>query len=367
MKKKIVILSNHHSYTYNLRKEIIEALISDGYDVHLVVPYGKMIDKLIELGCTFTNIKLNQRSLNPIRDILLFKNYFRIIKKQQPDLVMSYTIKPNIYGGLVCRLLNIPFYPNITGLGTSATGSKIIQKITRLLYKASLTNVKCVFFQNQKDMDYFFQNSIPVGKAKLLPGSGVNLERFVPIEYPSESAATKFVFISRIMKEKGIDQYLEMAAFIKEKYPNTEFHICGSCEDNYEYRLKKLHHEEKIIYHGMVQDIQKILRDIHCTVHPTYYPEGISNVLLESAATARPIITTNHVGCKEVVEDGYNGFLVKKKSTDDLIKAVEKFLEMQTIDKEKMGKNGREYVKGRFDRNIVVEAYLKEINEETNQ
>lgn len=367
MKKKIVILSNHHSYTYNLRREVIEALINDGYAVHLVVPYGEMVDKLIKLGCTFTDIKLNQRSINPVRDILLFRKYFSIIKKQQPDIVISYTIKPNVYGGLACRLLDIPFYPNITGLGTSSTGNRLVQKITRLLYKASLTNVKCVFFQNQKDMDYFFQNSIPVGKAKLLPGSGVNLDRFTPMVYPPVESKIKFVFISRIMKEKGIDQYLETAVFIKEKYPETEFHICGACEDDYEPILKKYHDEGTIIYHGMVQDIQKVLKEIHCTVHPTYYPEGISNVLLESAATTRPIITTDHVGCREVVKDGYNGFLVEKKNTKDLIRAMEKFLKLSFKERERMGINGRKHVENGFDRKIVVEAYLKEINKETSK
>ena len=191
-------------------------------------------------------------------------------------------------------------------------------------------------------------------------GSGVNLSRFVPIEYPSDKTV-EFAFISRIMKEKGVDQYLEAAEYIRKKYPNTVFHVCGFCEQAYEERLKDLHDRGVIVYHGMVRDIKTVLKDIHCTIHPTYYPEGISNVLLESSACARPIITTNRSGCREVIDDGVNGFIVNQKDSKDLIEKTEKFLSLSWEERKNMGLAGRAKVEREFDRQIVVEKYCDEL------
>src|SRR5699024_4873706 len=170
-----------------------------------------------------------------------------------------------------------------------------------------------------------------IDKHKLLPGSGVNLKQFYPIEYPSDETV-EFVFISRIMKEKGIDQYLEAAEYITNKYPNTKFHVCGFCEEKYEKTLESYQSRGIILYHGMVNDVRKIIRRSHCTVHPTYYPEGLSNVLLESAACGRPLITTDRSGTREVIDNGINGYLIKPKDTKDLINKIEKFINIEYLE-----------------------------------
>jgi galacturonosyltransferase len=164
------------------------------------------------------------------------------------------------------------------------------------------------------------------------------------------------------MKEKGIDQYLEAATYIRDKYPATTFHVCGFCEEAYESKLLELQDEGTIVYHGLVSDVREVIKQTHCTIHPSYYPEGLSNVLLESSACGRAIITTNRAGCREVVEDGVNGYVVEQKNAQDLIDKIEKFLSLNYEEKRQMGIFGREKVEKEFDRNIVVNAYMEEIN-----
>src|SRR5699024_5679329 len=253
----------------------------------------------------------------------------------------------------------------ITGLGTAVENPGLMQKITVQLYKIAFKKIKTVFFQNKENMQFFINKKIAIGKHKLLPGSGVNLERFPLLEYPSDEVV-KFVFISRIMKEKGIDYYLEAAKYIKEKYPNTEFHICGFSEEDYTDILTEYEEKGIIIYNGMVRDVREILRITHCTVHPTYYPEGMSNVLLESAASGRPVITTDRSGCREIVDNNINGYLVELKESKELISKIEEFINADNEAKRLMGMEGRKKIESQFDRNIVVNRYLKGIKKLVN-
>lgn len=364
--KKIVILSNHHAYTYNFRREIIQKFLDVGFKVYLVLPYGEKVDLLKEMGCEFIDLPLDRRGMNPINDFKLILNYFKILNKIKPDAVLSYTIKPNIYGGLVSRLLKIPFFPNITGLGTALENSGFLQKILIEMYKIAYKKASCVFFQNEENKKFFDQNDIKIKKYRIIPGSGVNTEFFSLLPYPNDETI-EFVYISRIMKEKGIDQYLDAAKYITKKYPNTKFHVVGFCEEDYEKKLYELHKQGIIRYHGFQSDVRKFYKMSHCTVHPTYYPEGISNVLLESAACGRPIITTDRVGCREVVDDGINGFLVQQKNTKDLIEKIEQFIHLSYQEKENLGLEGRKKVEKEFDRRIVVDAYMEEIKLKTGE
>src|SRR5699024_2662068 len=288
-------LVNHDVVIYNFRLEIVEKLLEEQFEVYVSSPYGERIDDLIEVGCDYIYTSVSRHGTNIIEDFNLLLHYRKVMKEVQTDIVLTFTIKPNIYGGMACRSLNIPYIANITGLGTAVENGGLMQKITVMLYKVAFKKIKCVFFQNKENQQFFIDRKIALGKHQLLPGSGVNLERFPLLEYPNDEVV-KFVFISRIMKEKGIDYYLEAAKYIKEKYPNTEFHICGFTEEDYEDILKDYEDKGIIIYHGMVRDIREVLRFTHCTVHPTYYPEGMSNVLLESAASGRPVITTDRSG-----------------------------------------------------------------------
>ena len=282
----------------------------------------------------------------------------------RPDVVLTYTIKPNIYGGIACRLFKAPYIANITGLGTAVENKGMLQKIAIILYRIAFKDIKCVFFQNEENRRFFIDNNIAVGKDRLIPGSGVNLEHFNVLNYPPDDIV-EFAFISRIMKEKGIEQYLEAAEYIKNKYPNTRFHVCGFCEEDYQDRLEEMQSKGIIIYHGMLCDVREILKITHCTIHPTYYPEGMSNVLLESAACGRAIITTNRSGCREIVDDGVSGYLVKQKDSIDLIEKIEQFLALSLEDKKRMGLAGRKKVEKEFDRKIVVDAYMEEIEKAT--
>ncbi len=357
---KVLFLVNHDVVIYNFRLELVERLIADGHQVIISSPYGERIDDLKALGCEFHEIEIARHGMNPVKELKLISAYKKLIKQVKPDVVFSYTIKPNIYGAIACAATNVPCVANITGLGTAVENGGIVQKITILLYKIAFRKLKMLFFQNKENMDFFINHKIAGKRYDLLPGSGVNLERFVPVEYP-EDVKVEFAFISRIMKEKGVDQYLEAAEYIKNKYPETVFHVCGFCEQDYEEKLKELTERGIINYHGMVRDVKAFLENVHCTIHPTYYPEGISNVLLESSACARPIITTDRAGCREVIDDGVNGYIVKQQDSKDLIEKIEKFLALSWEERKNMGLAGREKVEKEFDRQIVVDKYCAEV------
>lgn len=358
---KVLILANFGMGLYKFRKELIERLLSEGFEVYVSLPRDEYTPKLENLGCKFIDTSVNRRGTNPVEDIKLLLKYFRILKKVKPDVVLTYTIKPNIYGGFICRLMNVPYIVNITGLGTAVENGGKLQKLTLFMYKVALKKARCVFFQNKENRDFLISNKIVKGYHRLIPGSGVNLSYFTLLDYPPESYSINFVFISRVMREKGIEQFLEAASYIKSKYSNTEFHIVGFCEEEYESKLKSLEEKGIIKYHGKLDDVREIHKISHCTIHPSYYPEGMSNVLLESAACGRPIITTDKSGCREIVDENVNGFIVKQKNSKDLIEKIERFLSLSFEEKRKMGLNGRKKVEAEFDRQLVVKAYLEEI------
>lgn len=359
--KKVLFLVNHDVVIYNFRYELVEALRNEGHEVFISSPKGERIKLLQDIGCKFIETPVNRHGINPITDLKLLITYVKMIKEIKPDMVFAYTIKPNIYGGMACALTNTPYVVNITGLGTAVENDGFLQKISVLLYKLAFSKVQKVFFQNEENREFFIKKKIAVKKHGLIPGSGVNLKKFGYADYP-ESDKVEFAFISRIMKEKGVDQYLDTAKAIKAEFPNTEFHVCGFCEEAYEETLKSLHRQGIINYHGMVSDVHGVIKNMHCIIHPTYYPEGISNVLLESCATGRPIITTDRSGCREVVDNGVNGFVVKQKDSSDLIEKVRAFMNLSCEERKEMGLAGRRKVEKEFDRQIVVDAYLAELH-----
>lgn len=357
---KIMILANNDAGLYKFRRELLEALLKD-YEVMICLPDGAYIRDMTDMGCKFIPCDLlERRGMNPLKELKLIRFYKKLLKKERPDIVFTYTIKPNVYGGMVCGKAGIPYVANITGLGTAVENAGLMQKVTLTLYRLGLKKAQKVFFQNAENKNFMLEKRVVRGAYDQLPGSGVNLKQYVPLDYP-ESDTVDFVFIARVMKEKGIDNYLEMAEVIRRKHPETRFHICGFCEDDYAERLKKLQEKDVILYHGMVKDMTEIYRKISCTVHPTYYPEGLSNVLLESCASARPIITTNRAGCREVIEDGVNGYLCKQNDSEDLIRQVEKFLALSWEERKAMGLAGRKKVEKEFDRQIVIDKYLQEV------
>ena len=360
MKETILIISNVTNGLFLFRRELLECLVKK-YNVEILAGDTGSVDNLREMGCKVTLTEMERHGTNPIKELQLLRYYKRKIKGIKPKIVLTYTIKPNVYGGMACASLGVPYVANITGLGTAVEQPGPLQKPTLFLLKQGLKKAQKVFFQNTENRDFLLKHHVINGKYDIIPGSGVNLDRFPLLDYP-KGETVDFVFISRIMKEKGIDQYLDAAKYIREKYPNTRFHVCGGAGEAYTKLLNELTADGTIIYHGKISDVVGMHRISSCTIHPTYYPEGMSNVLLESCACGRPIITTDRPGCREIVDDGVNGYVVKQQDGQDLIEKIEEFLGLSWEDRKQMGLAGRYKVEREFDRRIVVKKYLEEIS-----
>ena len=358
--KKILILSNHPDYTYNFRKEIIYQLIEEGYQVIVSSPYGKKIDVLIEEGIIYESIDFDRHGKNPFKDLQLIYLYFKLINQYKPNLILSYTIKPNIYGGLVAQLYNIPYLPNITGIGGALANKGITNLITKYLYTLSIKKAEVTFFQNKANLNFFIQKNIIKQNYKILPGSGVNVEQFLPVNQEKKDDKIRFLFIGRLMKEKGIEEYLEAADSLTQIHNNIEFQILGFFEEDKYKNILKENKNPCIRYLGISSDVRNEIQQVDCVVNPSYH-EGMSNVLLESAAMEKPLLASDIPGCKEIIEDGQNGFLFKAQSTELLKNAIIKFIQLNQDEREIMGKKSRKKVVREFDRQIVVDSYLEEI------
>lgn len=359
---KVLILANYMMGLMSFRKELLEALKAKNYEVVVSAPYDKKYDGVLQkMGCRFIDTKVDRRGINPVTDLSLILRYRKLLKQERPDVVLSYTIKPNLYGGLACMMAGIPQIVNITGLGTAVENPGLLQKFVIGLYKVCLRKVRVMFFQNTANLNFCKEHGMISGRAELLPGSGVNLTRFTAAPMP-EGDVVKFIAIGRAMTQKGTGLYLDMAEKIKKEYPNTEFHVLGACDDgDYKERIEKLYKDGVIVYDGVTSDVRPFIHNVHCTVHPSYYPEGMSNVLLESCASGRAIITTGRPGCGEIVEDGVTGFVCKERDAEDLAEKVRKYLALSADERSEMGKAARKKVEREFDRQIVIKKYLEEI------
>ena len=363
MAKRILILGNSGLVVFGMRGELIQRLVAEGYDVVVSFPDGFLGEGNAlakEYGCTFVETSIDRRGANVLRDAALLCHYVGLIKKVNPDVVLTYTVKCSIYGGMASRLLKVPYIVNITGLGKGLAEGGLRQKLLIGLYKIAVRSAQCVYFQNTNDRKFFEDHRIRCKKTDLLPGSGVNLEKYQPIPYPTDEKII-FTYIARVMKAKGIDEFLEAAKAMKQEHPEAEFHICGFYEDDYKEIIEAAQKQGIVTYHGQVSDVRPYEAISHCIVLPTYHPEGISNVLLEAAACARPLITTNRHGCKETVDDGVNGYLIREKDSQDLIRKMEQFMALSWEERKAMGLAGRAKVEREFDRQIVVRKYIEEL------
>jgi len=358
---KVLILTNNFLGLHSFRKEVVKAIRDAGHEVVISAPFDEKKAYFEEIGCKLIDTQFNRKGTNPIKDLGLMMRYRKMLRQIKPDVVLSYTIKPNLYGGMACQLCNVPQIVNITGLGSAVENPGWLQKLTILLYKVGLQKAKTVFFQNKANMEFCELHRMVKRNKILIPGSGVNLQYHTVQKYPKDGII-KFIFISRLLKEKGIEEYFGAAIRIKKQFPNTEFHIVGPCEDSYSERLDALQKDGIVIYHGLQADVRPFIGAVHCTIHPSYYPEGMSNVLLESCAAGRPIITTNRPGCGEIIEDGRTGYLVNAKDVEDLVSVIERFIALPYHQKMQMGLNAREKVEKEFDRQIVVDVYLYELS-----
>ncbi|MFJ7927800.1 glycosyltransferase family 4 protein [Peribacillus sp. NPDC096448] len=362
--KKILILANNSIGLYNFRFELIKELINQKYEVYFSVPEqldDEKVQLIIKAGAQHIETYINRRGINPFEDWKLIKDYKKIIKEVNPDLILTYTIKPNIYGTYAAKTTDVPVIMNITGIGTSLTNSKL-KKIVINLYKYACKKAKFVFFQNKSNYNLFISNNmVNPNKTIVLPGSGVNTNRFMPVSKIKRDEKVRFLFIGRLMKEKGIEEYLGVADTLSKKYKNIEFQILGPIEEE-KYKVNMLNNKNKQIkYLGVSNDVRNEIREVDCIVNPSHH-EGMSNVLLESAAMGKPLIASNIPGCKEIIDDGQNGYLFEVKSAKSLKKTLIQFIELDKNDKENMGKKARIKVEDEFDRSLVINEYTKVIN-----
>ena len=356
--KKAVMLINDTTYAFNLRGEIIKKLVDKGFEVVIVGQLLKHQDKLKAIGAKLIGVETDRRGTNPFSDLHLMYTYKKILSGEKPDVVLTFNIKPNVYGGIACRLLKIPYIPNVTGLGTAVENGGLMQKITLTLYKIGLCNAQKVFFQNAENRDFMLQHGLVKGAYEVLPGSGVNLDLHCFEQYPQDDGELRFLFVGRIMRDKGIAEFLDCAGYIKGKYPNMQFDVIGELdEEKYHTWVEELHGKGVIHFYGRRSDVHEFMKTHHALILPSYH-EGMSNVLLEAAATGRPVIATDVPGCRETYDDEISGIGFESKSSEALIHAVERFIELPYEKKQQMGIAGRKKVEAEFDRKKVIAAYL---------
>ena len=361
--KKILILANIDMGLYNFRKELLQTLIAQGNEVYISLPMGPRVKDMEEMGCKFIETPVDRRGMNPIADLKLFFGYRKILKQLKPDVVLTYTIKPNIYGGLACRMAKVPYLSNITGLGSAFQQEGFLKKLVHFLYRIALKRANTVVFENEGNQDLFLQQQIVTkSQAQLMKGAGVNLEEYRFCEYPRIQENIVFLFIGRIMKEKGVDELFSVARRIHQEGANAEFHFIGFYEEDYKDEIEELEQTGIIRFFGYQQDVKPFIRNAHCFVLPSYH-EGMANTLLENASMGRPLITSDIFGCREAVSVGENGFLCKRKDRDSLYFAVQSFLNLSHEEKAMMGKKSRELMEREFDRNGIVSHIGQLVND----
>lgn len=355
----ILILANNDVGLYRFRRELIEALCREN-EVFLALPEGKMVPELKKTGATYIPFPFRRRGMNPFADMGQFLRYVRLIRKIRPHVVLTYTIKPNVYGGLACRVTKTPYIGNVTGLGTAMANGGVLSFITSYLYTLGLKRARCVFFQNAAQRELFTQKQLVQGKNRLIPGSGVNLNDHRLTAYPPQDGVTRFLFVGRIMRDKGIEELLSAMRKLWQARPDIFLDIVGEYDEDYSQAIGLAQEEGFAKYHGLQLDVRPFYQAAHCIVLPSYH-EGTSNVLLEASAIGRPVITTNVPGCRETFDEGITGFGCMPRDAGSLKEAMEKFLALPYEERAAMGRAGHEKMLREFDRNIVIGAYMEEI------
>lgn len=372
-RKTVAIVINTSWNIYNFRLGLLKDLQDVGYKIVCIAPKDDYSEKLEDLGFEYHEIKMNNKGTDPVEDAKLVLAFYKLYKEMSPDVLLQYTIKPNIYGSMAAGMLGIPVISNISGLGTVFLNDKLSSKIARFLYKVALKVPKKVFYQNAHDRELFIESKlVQADKTDLLPGSGIDTEKFkpVPVVSDSDSREVKFLFIARLVKDKGLIEYIEAAKQITQlstinHTPSTECAILGAYYPGNptaitEEEMKAWEEEGVVRYLGTSDDVKSVIAEYDCIVLPSYR-EGLSRVLLEAASMAKPIITTNVPGCKEVVDHGINGYLCEVRNADSLAEQMKKMILVSDDERMEMGRRGRRKVVNEFDEKLVIEKYKEAI------
>lgn len=357
---QILILANHSGGLYDFRKDLIAELKTYA-SVAVAVPHNDRWDELHRLVDCVIELPIDRRGMNPLHDGRLFRQYRAILKDIQPDLVLTYTIKPNIYGGLACRMAHVPYAVNITGLGSAIENGGWLKKFVLALYRPAMKGARVVFFENAGNRDTLVTTGVvPKGRDVVLHGAGVNLEDYPCQPYP-QKGEVRFLFVGRVMHEKGVDEMFAAAKRMKQQYgEQVEFHIVGSFEEAYKPVMDELERAGVVKYHGYQSDMKPFYAMASCVVLPSYH-EGMSNVLLEAAASGRPLITSDIPGCREAVEDGISGYLCPARDADALYEVMRRFAALPVEQRSQMSRCGRERMEQQFSKTAVVAETIKHL------
>lgn len=356
---KILILANNDVGLYQFRRELIEEL-KKKHSVILSLPYGEMVEPLVQLGCQFVDTLVDRRGVSVIKDLRLYLFYRRLLQKEKPELVLTYTIKPNVYGGYVCRRKGIPYAVNITGLGTAFQKDGFLKKLVTIMYRQGLNTAETVFFENVENQELFVKlGIIPKEKCYLLHGAGVNLERYQVMDYP-KGTGTRFLFVGRVMREKGMDELLGVMKRLRDEGYECTLDVVGDFEEDYEEALRDGQDGGWLHYHGYQRDVRPFIARSHCFVLPSWH-EGMANTNLECAASGRPVITSRIHGCMEAVVEGRTGFLCEKQNADSLYCVMRRFMELSYEEKTQMGLAGRRHMEENFDKRLVVAETIQRL------
>lgn len=360
---KIAIVLNTSWNIYNFRMNFVKALIAGGHEVHTVAPRDEFTVHLVEAGCVHHDIRMDSRGANPIKDFALIVELFTVYRRIRPDIVLHYTIKPNIYGTLAAALLRIPVVNNVCGLGTAFLKNDITSAVAIFLYRVSFRFARKVFFQNPSDLKLFLEKRLVPGRsADLLPGSGIDLSHFKPAAFQRNGAFT-FLLISRLISDKGILEYIEAIRKLRAQGHNMRFQLLGAMDPTHRRGIQKKVidrwvAEGTVEYLGSTRDVRKYINNADCIVLPSYR-EGTPRTLLEAAGSSKPIVATDVPGCNNVVRHNYNGLLCKLKDSDDLAEKMHTMASLNDETLRRMGEQGRIKVEAEYDDSIVIDRYLE--------
>ncbi len=362
----VIMTANAAWNVWNFRRAVASSLIADGHRVTVLAPPDDSITPLQALGCEFAPLSIDAKGINPARDLLLLARLARVFRSQRPDVVLSYTIKNNIYGALAARLSDTPFIPNVSGLGTAFLSGGMMRRVAEGLYRTSFKTTPVVFFQNEDDQDLFLHRRlVKKQQSHVLPGSGIDLGHFSAAPYPLADMPTTFLMIGRLLRDKGVLEYVEAARALKAEDPRLRFQLLGAADAANRSAIsaqtvKSWQDEGVIEYLRAAEDVRPIIAATDCVVLPSYR-EGAPRTLIEAAAMARPIIATDVPGCRSVVERDVSGFLCQPRSAESLAAAMRRFLDAHHDVRVAMGRAGRKHMEQHFDEAFVVSAYREAI------
>ena len=371
MSVKVTLVANTSWYLYNFRLGLIDLLLSRHYEVSTLAPEDEFSEKLRQAGCRHIYLKMDNKGLNPINDLIMKKKMSEIYRENNPDLILHYTIKPVLYGSMAADSLGIPFINNITGLGTAFINRNWVTWLVKQLYRLSQKNADYVFFQNSDDRELFEKEKlIPENvPRKVIPGTGINIDHFSSHPYPVSNPVT-FLLIARMLWDKGVGEFVEAARQMKSEFSDIRFQLLGFIDVSNRTAISnqqmKIWKEQGIIeYLGETDDVREHIASSSCVVLPSYR-EGLPRTLLEAASMERPIIATDVTGCREVVEHGVNGYLCKVKDVNDLAQKMRDMIKLPSYDRREMGLRGREKVEQNFDEKIVMGRIVNQIENVLN-